>query len=147
MPVSDSVSPSRAQPAISAAGAKAVLEAAEAKAAELGIAVTVTVVDGSRDLKALLAMDGVAAGSIQWAIDKAITAASFRAPTHALAQAMEGVAWATASIMAQPHATLAPAGYPLIIDGAVVGAIGASGGTPEQDQIVAEAGVAALASG
>jgi glc operon protein GlcG len=46
--------------------------------------------------------------------------------------------------MGQPHATLVPAGYPLVIDGAVVGAVGASGGTPEQDQAIAEAGAGAL---
>ena len=57
---------------------------------------------------------------------------------------MEGAPWAIPSLMAQPHATLAPGGFPLVIDGAVVGAVGASGGTPDQDQDVAQAGVAAL---
>lgn len=144
MPMHDSIGLSRAQPVISAAGAKAALQAAEAKAAELGVPVVVAVVDDGGDLKALLSMDGAPKGAIQWSIDKAVTAASFRTPTHVLAQAMAGAPAAIASLMGQPHATLAPAGYPLVIDGAVAGGIGASGGTPEQDQAVAETGVAAL---
>jgi glc operon protein GlcG len=139
---------SRTQPVISAAGAKAVLRAAEAKAAEIGVPVVIVVVDESGDLKALLGMDGPPKGAIQWSIDKAVTAASFRTPTHVLAQATEGApASAVASLMAQPHATLAPGGFPLVIDGVVVGAVGASGGTPDQDHTVAQAGVAALGDG
>jgi uncharacterized protein GlcG (DUF336 family) len=95
MSVSDSNGQTGTRAVISATGAKEVLRAAEAKAAEL-------------------------------------------------AQAMDGAPATLASVMAQPHATLAPAGYPLVIAGVVVGAVGASGGTPDQDQVVAQAGVAAL---
>ena len=144
VPVNDLSRLTRIQPVISAAGAKAVLRAAEAKAAEIGVPVVVVVVDDGGDLKALLGMDGAPKGAIQWSIDKAVTAASFRIPTHVLAQAMEGVPSAISSLTGQPHATLAPAGFPLVVDGVVVGAIGASGGTPDQDQVVAQAGVAAL---
>jgi glc operon protein GlcG len=144
IPTYDPSSLSRTQPVISAEGAKAVLRAAEAKATEIGVPVVVVVVDHGGDLKALLGMDGAPKGAIQWSIDKAVTAASFRTPTHVLAEAMEGVPWAIPSLMGHPHATLAPAGFPLVIDGVVVGAIGASGGTPDQDQDVAQAGAAAL---
>ena len=147
VPVKDASALSRPQPVISAAGAKAVLRAAEAKAAEIGVPVVIVVVDDGGDLKALLAMDGPPKGAIQWAVDKAVTAASFRTPTHVLAQAMDGVSWALPSLMAQPHATLAPGGLPLAIGGAVIGAVGASGGTPDQDQAVAQAAVAALEGG
>jgi glc operon protein GlcG len=132
-------------PVISAAGARAVLRAAEAKAAEIGVPVVITVVDHSGNLKAFLRMDGTPPGAIPWSIEKAMTAASFRTPTHVLDQAMQDApASATASFIAQPHATLAPGGFPLAVDAVVVGAIGASGGSPDQDQLVAEAGVAAL---
>jgi len=147
VPVQAASALSRPQPVISVAGAKAVLQAAEAKAAEIGVPVVIVVVDDGGDLKALLAMDGPPKGAIQWAVDKAVTAASFRTPTHVLGQAMEGISWAVPSLMAQPHATLAPGGLPLAVGGAVVGAVGASGGTPEQDQAVAQAGVAALGDG
>lgn len=135
------------QPMISAAGAKEVLSAAEAKATEMGVPVVVTVVDAAGDLKALLAMDGAPKGATQWSIDKAITAAVFRTRTDLLAQGMQGApASALASFMAQPHVTLVPAGLPLVVDGAVVGGVGASGGTPDQDEAVAQAAIVALAA-
>ena len=148
MSAQDTSALSRTQPVISAAGAKAVLRAAEAKATELRVPVVIVVVDDGGDLKALLGMDGPPRGAIQWAIDKAVTAASFRTPTHVLAQATEGApASVVASLMTQPHATLAPGGFPLVIDGTVVGAVGASGGSPDQDQAVAQASAAALGDG
>lgn len=134
------------RPVLSAAGAAGVIRAAERKAAEIGVPAVITVVDDSGELQAFLRMDGTPRAAIQWSIDKAVTAASFRTPTHVLDQSMQGApASALASFMAQPHATLAPAGYPLVVEGVVVGAIGASGGSPEQDQTVAEAGLAGLA--
>ena len=138
--LSQSPAVSTAQPVISAAGADQVLRAAVAKASELGIPVVVAVVDAPGALKALLAMDGTPPVATRWAIDKAVTAASFRAPTSVLAEGVGGDPSVLASVMAQPHTTLAPAGIPLLVDGSVVGAVGASGGTPEQDSIVAQAG-------
>ncbi len=144
--VRDSSSPTAPRTVISSDGAAAVLRAVEAKAAAIGVPVVIAVVDDSTALKAFLRMDGTPPGAIRWAIDKAVTAAAFRAPTHVLDHAMQDVASASAlaSFMAQPHATLAPGGFPLVIDGAVVGAVGASGGSPEQDQMMAESGLAAL---
>lgn len=130
---------------LSAQGAMSVLDAAHRKAAEMGVPVVICVVDASGDLQAFVRMDGTPRGAVQWSIDKAVTAASFRAPTQALGEAMQAApAPALASFIAQPHVTLAPAGIPLVFDGEVVGAIGASGGSPEQDQAIAEAGVSGL---
>jgi len=131
-------------PAITAAGAKAVLAAAEAKATETGVPVVVAVVDGAGVLKAYLAMDGVPPVAGTWAIDKAITAASFRRPTQILGESVRGDLTVFASVIARPHTTLAPAGVPLVVDGAVVGAVGVGGGTPDQDRVVAKAGVDVL---
>lgn len=134
-----------ARPVISAAGALAVMRGAQAKATELAVSVVVAVVDDAGTLTAFSRMDGTPPGAAQWAIDKAVTAAAFRTPTHVLAQGMEGAPLpAVASFIAQPHVTLVPAGLPLVVDGSVVGAIGASGGSPEQDLAIAEAGMAAL---
>ena len=144
--VHDSTTASNTQSVISAAGANQVLEAGVAKASELGVPVVVAVVDAAGVLKAFLAMDGVPPVATRWAIDKAVTAASFRMPTHALAEGVGGDPSVLASVMAQPHATLAPAGLPLVVDGVVVGAVGASGGTPEQDSVVANAGADALSA-
>ena len=140
-----SVSLTNARSVISAAGALAVVQGAQAKAAELGVPTVVAVVDDVGELVAFARMDGTPPGAAQWAIDKAVTAASFRAPTHVLAEGMEGAPLsALASFIAQPHVTLVPAGLPLVVDGAVVGAIGASGGSPEQDLEIAEVGAAVL---
>ena len=71
MPMNDSNGPTWSQPVISSGGAKTVLGAAEAKAAEIGVPVIVAVVDSNGDLKALIGMDGAPKGAIQWSIDKA----------------------------------------------------------------------------
>jgi len=132
---------------LTTADAKAVLAAAEAKAVETGVPVVIAVVDSAGALKALLAMDGVPPVATEWAIDKAVTAASFRAPTHVLAEGVAGDPAVLASVMARPHTTLAPAGFPIVAGGQVVGAVGASGGTPDQDRVVAEAALEALNGG
>jgi uncharacterized protein GlcG (DUF336 family) len=61
-----------------------------------------------------------------------------------LKQGLESDSALMASALNLPHVTLAPAGYPLLVGQSVVGGIGIGGGTPEQDQVVAEAGAAAL---
>jgi uncharacterized protein GlcG (DUF336 family) len=139
------LSVTNARPVISCAGAAAVLRGAQVKAAEMGVPVVVAVVDDAGELIAFSRGDGTPRGAAQWAIDKAVTAASFRSPTQALAQGMEGAPLAAvASFIAQPHVTLVPGGTPLVVEGAVVGAIGASGGSPEQDLEIAETGAAVL---
>src|SRR5215831_2873351 len=112
--------------------AKRMLSAAEAKAASLGIAYNIAVVDGGGHLVAFVRQDGALIGSIDLAIDKAVTARIFDKATSDLAR-------------------LAQSGKPLFgiqesNAGKVVifGAVGASAGTVEQDIAVAEAAIAAL---
>lgn len=131
---------------LTAAGAQAVIAAALAKAREIGVPMVVAVVDDAGLLKTFVREDGTSNGAVQWAINKAITAASFRYATDQLAEGLRSDPAAMASILALPNATLVPAGYPLTVDGAVVGGVGASGGMPDQDQLVAAAGAAALES-
>jgi uncharacterized protein GlcG (DUF336 family) len=105
----------------------------------------IAVVDGGRDLKAFARMEDAWLGSIDIAINKAFTSASFKMPTGDLAE------------MTQPGQPLYgldstnngrvvnfAGGIPLTRDGNVTGAVGVSGGTVDQDQEVAEAGVAAF---
>lgn len=121
------------------------LKAAQSKAAEMGVPVVIAVVDDAGQLIEFSRGDATPPGAAQWAIDKAATASSFRTPTHLLAQGMEGAPIAAVvSFISQPHVTLVPGGIPLASGGAVVGAIGASGGSPEQDREIAEAGAAVL---
>lgn len=126
-------------------GAMAVIQAAMAKANEIGVPMTMVVVDDEGTLKTSIRMDGANRVTIDWATEKAYTAATFRYPTNMLAQVMESSPVGMASMLKLPHMTLGPGGMPLQVGQSNVGGIGVSGGTmPEQDQQVAEAGVAAL---
>jgi uncharacterized protein GlcG (DUF336 family) len=122
--------------------ARAVISAAEEKAKEIGQAMNIAVVDEGGNLISHVRMDGAWIGSIDISIKKAWTSRAFDLPTQAL------------NLMAQPGAdfygvwasnqgnvmVVAGGGIPLLIDGNIVGAIGVSGGTSQQDQSVAEAG-------
>jgi uncharacterized protein GlcG (DUF336 family) len=125
--------------------AKRMLEAGEAKAASMGVAYNIAIVDAGGSLVAFTRQDGALIGSIDLAIGKAITARLFDKRTAELAK------------MAQPGAPLFGiqqsnagkvvifgGGLPVLIDGAIVGAVGASAGTVEQDIAVAEAAAAAI---
>jgi uncharacterized protein GlcG (DUF336 family) len=128
---------------VSADLARRMIVAAEAKAEELGVPMNIAVVDESGVLKGFSRMDGAALLSVQIAQDKAYTAVGFGMPTHG---------WYDFIKNDPPLATGAPSGidrlvifgggYPISIDGVVVGAIGVSGGHYTQDQEVAEAGLA-----
>ncbi|WP_114451857.1 GlcG/HbpS family heme-binding protein [Halopolyspora algeriensis] len=125
--------------------ARTVIAAAEQKATEIGQPMNIAVVDGGGNLVAHVRMDGAWIGSIDIAINKAWTSRAFDLATRDLAE------------NAQPnqqfygiHASnggkvmIFAGGIPLSRDGAVVGAVGVSGGTGEQDQAVAEAGAGAF---
>jgi uncharacterized protein GlcG (DUF336 family) len=125
--------------------AKRILSAAEAKAESLGAAYNVAVVDAGGHLLAFVRQDGALIGSIELAIDKAVTARILEKATHDLAS------------LAQPgkplfgihgshggKVVIFGGGIPVVLDGNVVGAVGASAGTVEQDVAVVEAGIAAL---
>ncbi|KQV66363.1 heme-binding protein [Rhizobium sp. Root1220] len=125
--------------------AKRMLEAAEVKAAKIGIAYNIAVVDVGGALIAFVRQDGALIGSIDLAIHKAMTARIFDQSTADLAG------------MAQPRAPLFGieqsnagnvvifgGGLPVRFSGEIVGAVGASAGTIEQDIAVAEAAVATL---
>ena len=129
---------------ISADQAQAVVEAAKAKAEELGTKMDIAVVDAGANLKAFLRMDGAWLGSIDIAIKKARTARFFDMPSGEIGK------------LSQPGGPLFniehsngglisfPGGVPITgADGAVIGAIGVSGSTVEDDHAVAEAGAAA----
>lgn len=130
---------------ITLAGAHKALEAADAKARELGVPMTIVVVDESGYLKAAARQDGNAFGSIEIVMRKAYTAAAFRAATGPLGQGVYGGDPARAASFSNlTNIWLGGGGVPLTMDGQVIGAIGAGGGTPAQDTEVAQAGADAL---
>jgi glc operon protein GlcG len=115
------------------------LMAGVAKANELGCKVSLTVVDQSCRLIGFLMMDGARHFSIITTQRKAITAASQRQPTgyapeeHALSMAVR-----------MGDFTNVPGGFPIEVDGEVIGAVAAGGAKIEQDVEVAKAALAAL---
>jgi len=130
---------------ISADLAGRLIAAAVAHAEGMGKAFTIAIVDESGVLKALHRMDGAALVAVQISQDKAYTAVGFGMPSHG---------WYDFIKDDGPLALGAPTGidrlvvfgggYPVVVDGAVVGGIGVSGGHYSEDQEVAEAGLAIL---
>ena len=125
--------------------ARRVVSAAEEKAREIGQPMDIAVLDGGRNLKSFARMDNAWLGSIEIAIDKAYTSTSFEMSTEDLAsQAQPGQPLFGINTTNNSRVVIFAGGIPLQRDGQVVGAVGVSGGTPDQDQQVAEAGVAAF---
>jgi uncharacterized protein GlcG (DUF336 family) len=125
--------------------AKRVIEAAENKATEIGCPMDIAVTDAGGNLKSHVRMDGAFVGSITISINKAYTAIAFQQPTANLQEVTrpDGPIYG----LSDAHGgrlVVFPGGIPLVRDNVIVGAIGVSTGTVEQDQEVAEAGVAAF---
>src|SRR5262249_6777129 len=127
---------------ISADLAQRIIDQAATKAASLGKGFTVAIVDDSGVLKALRRMDGAPLISVQIAQDKAYTAVGFGIPSHGWYDFIKDdgplALGATAGI---DRLVVFGGGYPITIDGALVGAIGVSGGHYSEDMEVAEAGL------
>jgi len=130
---------------ISLEQAQAAVDAALARATELGTKMDIAVVDAGTNLKAFARMDGAWLGSIDIALKKARTAALFQIATGDLGPLIQpGQPLYGAEISNEGLITF-PGGLPLVsAEGTIIGAIGVSGSTVEDDQAVAEAGVAAV---
>jgi uncharacterized protein GlcG (DUF336 family) len=126
-------------------GANAMISAALAHAKDLGLQEVIAIYDESEILKALVSMDGARVTSVNFALDKAYTSARRQAATQDLADTFAAApAVSLHSFLKQPRLTLLGGGLPIIVNGQVVGGIGASGGTIAQDIEVANAGLAAM---
>lgn len=122
-------------------GAKKIAAAAEAEARKNNWNVVIAIVDDGGHLLFLQRIDGTQTGSIDVAIGKARTAAAFKRPT----KVFDELAKTRPSITSiSPNAVLLEGGVPVVAGGQVVGAVGVSGVTSQQDAQVAEAGIAAL---
>ncbi len=125
--------------------AVAAVQAAIAKSNEMGVKMDIAVVDAGANLKAFARMDGAWLGSIDIAQIKARTSRFFDMPTGAIG----GLSQPGGPLYNIEHSNggliTFPGGLPITNgDGEVIGAIGVSGSTVEDDHAVAEAGVAAL---
>lgn len=125
--------------------AGAMIAAAEAKATEIGVPMCIAVTDESGALISFSRMDGGKFSSIRIAIDKAYTAAAARNPTSFYGEICHpGHPTFGIHVTNEGHFCIIGGGVPVLSDGEVIGAIGVSSGTPDQDIVVAEAGVAAM---
>jgi uncharacterized protein GlcG (DUF336 family) len=121
------------------------LSAAEAKAASLGVPYCIAVVDAGGHLMAFLRQDRALIGCVDLTIDKAATARIFDQRTSDLATLAQsrkplfGIQESNAG-----KVVIFGGGVRVVLDGSIVGAVGASAGTIEQDIAVAEAAIAAL---
>ena len=122
-------------------GAMKLVAAAMAKAREMNVPECIAVVDAGGQLLAFARMDGAFALSIDTALMKAITAASYGIPTGDIAAGID----IKLAIATQGKRINLPGGLPVIVDGHVVGGIGIGSGTGEQDKDVAKAALMALA--
>jgi glc operon protein GlcG len=116
------------------------LQAGVAKANELGVKVSLAVVDQSCQLLALLNMDGAKFFAARTTIKKAITSASQRKPTG-YAPEKDVLSM---QIRMDGDFTNVPGGFPIVVAGQVVGGVAAGGAKIEEDVIVAKAALAAL---
>ena len=130
---------------VTLADARRVIAAAEEKAKQIKQPMNIAVADGGGNLVAHVRMDDAWLGSIDISINKAFTARAFDIQTKDLAQFSQS-GGQFFGIHASNHGKIMifAGGVPLKRDGKVVGGIGVSGGTGDQDQAVAEAGAAAF---
>ncbi len=125
--------------------ARRAIAAGEHKALELGIPYNLAVVDSGGGLVAHVRMDGAWLASVDLAINKAWTARAVDMPTEALAQlAQPGQQGFGINSTNHGRIVVFGGGIPVKVAGSVVGAVGASGGSVEQDIAVARAAVAGL---
>jgi uncharacterized protein GlcG (DUF336 family) len=125
--------------------AKQIITAAEKKAVEIGQPMNIAVVDEGGNLVAHARMDGAWIGSIDISIKKAFTSRAFDIATKDLAnEAQPGKQFYGIQESNGGRIMIFAGGIPLKRGGKVVGAIGVSGGSGQQDQAVAEAGAAAF---
>ena len=132
------------QDTISHEAALAAVSAAVRKGLELGCAVNVAVLDAGGNLAAFVRASGAFLHSITIAQDKAYTAVGFGLPSGQLYDLVKDNPALRDGIGQRERLVWFGGGFPIRVDGRVIGGIGVSGGSEEQDCICAEAGLAAL---
>ena len=130
---------------LSLSAARRVADAAVATAATKGIAACIAVADPTGEPIVTIRMDGAPRLSAEIARDKAHTVAAFNGlPTHLWWPAIADDPSLVHGITKTQRLIVFAGGVPVRVDGVVVGAIGVSGGSTDQDREIAEAGAAAL---
>lgn len=131
------------RPTLSLAAARTIIGAAEREATTRGVGVVTVVVDGAGNVIQLSRMDSAQVASVEVGIGKARTAAIFRRPSRVFEEQVRN---GRVAALALAGATPLQGGVPVVIDGAVVGAVGVSGDSPQVDEDIAIAGANAIAA-
>lgn len=126
---------------ITLAQARTVAAAAEAEALKNNWPVVIAIVDTGGHLVLLHRLDNTQIASVEVARAKAFSAVGFRRPTKVFEDTVAGPGGAR--ITALPGAVPIEGGVPIVVDGRIIGAIGVSGVTSQQDGVIAAAGIAA----
>jgi glc operon protein GlcG len=125
--------------AISLANAEKMLDAAQQQADKMGYTGAIAIVGPAGELIAYRRLDGAALA--QSAQNKAFAAVAYRRPTKAF---QDVVAAGNFGVTTLPNVIASEGGLPIVSGGAIVGGIGASGGAPQDDGVVAAAGLSAV---
>jgi glc operon protein GlcG len=123
--------------------AKKIMAGAEAEAQKNKWNVVISIVDSGGQLVAAHRLDGTQFGSVEVAREKAYSAVAFRRPTKVFQDAV-GQGGENLRILRLTGASPLEGGIPIVVDGRIVGAIGVSGVTAQQDAQIARAGIDAL---
>lgn len=122
------------------------IQAAVAKADSCGQRSAICIVDAAGELKAFRRMDGAAKLAVQISQDKAYTAVAFGMPTHAWHDFIKDDPPLRDGIVHTPRLVVFGGGYPITVDGEIIGGIGVSGGHYSQDMEVAQAAIELISS-
>jgi len=132
---------------LSLQAAQRIADAAVAAARSRGVAACIAVSDPSGEPIVTIRMDGAPRLSAEIARNKAHTVASFNGlPTHVWWQAIADDPALVHGITHTPRLIIFGGGVPVRVDGGLVGAVGVSGGSADEDRLIAEAGAAAAAT-
>ena len=124
--------------------ARKAIAAAIAEARKLNLPMAVAVVDNAGMLVAFERMDNTQTGSVAVSQDKAVSAAQYRRPTKVF-QDVLAAGGVGLRVLTLRGANAVEGGLPLMLDGKIIGGLGVSGGTSDQDGVVAKAGSDGLA--
>ena len=123
--------------------AQRMLQAAQAKAQQMGVKVSISVVDGRGDLLTMVRLDGVSWRTAGISKGKAYAAANFGVPSAELAARANSPVMQAFLLSVHGECVPAQGAVPALRDGRVLGAVGVSGAKAEEDEEIAKAGVAA----
>ncbi len=129
---------------IDSATAERAVDAAAAKARDMGLNICIAVMDEGGELKAFRRMDGAPKLSVQISQDKAYTSAAYGFPTHGWFEFIKDDPPLLHGIVHTPRLVVFGGGYPIKEKGEMIGAIGISGGHYRQDMECATAALQAI---